>query len=467
MFSRKPPQHEFMKDSRFRKMKPHFVFNDLSDYGQDFGRMVSSHPVGVFMPSTVEMLQLFLKIASDYKIKITCRGRGNSAFGQSQVDGGVVIDLSKMDIGIEYPSDDYSSVTVPAFRTWQELTNDTIKHGKTVPVTVDNLDLTVGGTLSFAALGGTSYRCGSGADNVLSLEVLTLAGERLHCSEDENSELFNAVLSGMGQYGIMISATIPLVTMKQQVTMYNISYREMEAFLSDQKRLFDLQVFDHLKGFVRKKDDQWEYVIEAATYYDEQEDVNVSRALTQLSGDKTQQVMLYPEFINLVTGFVKLLRDAGMLDAPHPWYNILMPEGGIKEHLEKVLCVPYLTGAEPIIIYPMNREHFKRPLFMKPASETFYLLGVLYNTSFVASKDFPYQEVLDLNKALYLEAKENGGCRYAVDAIHFSEDDWAKHFEGQWDHVCALKHKHDSDHLLSTGVNIFDQADTAASRFTL
>ena len=50
--------------------------------------------------------------------------------------------------------------------------------GKTVPVTIDNLDLTVGGTLCFGALGGSSYLYGSGADNVKSIEVITLNGVR-------------------------------------------------------------------------------------------------------------------------------------------------------------------------------------------------------------------------------------------------------------------------------------------------
>jgi cytokinin dehydrogenase len=408
------------------------------------------------MPPSVEILQQFMQLASKYKIKTTCRGKGNSAYGQSQVDNGVAIDLSKMDISIEFDSENLTSVTVPAFKTWYDVAEFCMKQNKTVPVTVDNLDLTVAGTLSFGTLGGTSYLCGSGADNILSLDVVTLNGERFNCTKTENSELFNAVLCGMGQYGIIISATIPLLNAKKQANMHLISYDNPHEFLRDQKTLYDLKIFDHLKGFTRKKENNWEYVIEAVSYYDEEEDKKIADALSNLSPNQTAQSMSYWDFINMVTGLVKVLRESGKLNVPHPWYNILMPEHEIEQHLIKVLDTSYLTGTEPIIVYPMNSDHFQRPLFMKPESQTFYLLGVFYNTSFEATNNFPYQEVLERNKALYLEAKELGGCRYAVDAIPFTKDDWINHYGKEWNRVSDLKEKYDPDCLLSSGVNIFE-----------
>src|SRR3990167_1593876 len=129
--------------------------------------MISQTPLAIFTPPTVEILQQFIKIANEYQIKITCRGKGNSAYGQSQVKDGVIIDLKNMDISLKFNSNEFSSVSVPAFKTWWEVTEFSKQQNKTVPITVDNLDLTVGGTLSFGALGGASYRYGSGADNVL------------------------------------------------------------------------------------------------------------------------------------------------------------------------------------------------------------------------------------------------------------------------------------------------------------
>ena len=139
---------------------------------------MSNKPLAVFMPPTVDNLQQFLKIASRYEVKITCRGKGNSVYGQSQVNGGVIINLKNLDLALEYTANDFSEISVPAFKTWFDVTEYTKQQNKTIAVTIDNLDLTVGRTLSFAAIGGTSYRCGSGADNVISLDVVTIDGIR-------------------------------------------------------------------------------------------------------------------------------------------------------------------------------------------------------------------------------------------------------------------------------------------------
>ena len=441
---------------RFKDIRQYFKFTNPDNYKDDFGHIISHVPIAVFTPPTVEILQQYLVIASKNKTKITCRGKGNSAYGQSLVKDGVVIDLKNLEISMEYHANEFPSLTVPAFKTWGDVTEYTKKWNKTVPITVDNLDLTIGGTLSLAALGGTSYRLGCGADNVLLLDVVTMDGKRYKCSKTENKELFDAVLCGLGQFGIIISATIPLVTAKKQVNMHLLSYDNPKQFLQEQKKLYHLQIFDHLKGFVRKKGSEWEYVIEAVSYYDLCEEQSITAELKQLSpNEHTTQTMTYWEFINMVTGFVKALREAGKLDAPHPWYNVLMPDDKVEEHLAKALDSSHLTGTEPIIIYPMNSDHFQQPLFIKPDCKTFYLLGVLYNTSFEATNSFPYQEILDRNKTLYLEAKQQGGTRYPTDAIPFTEADWADHYDEKWQMVCSLKEKYDPDHLLSTGFNIF------------
>src|SRR3990167_8617716 len=189
MFSVAAQKHSFLSDARFQALKSYFFADDVARYDDDFGHLVSCKPLGILIPKTVEQLQTFLRIASEYQIKVTCRGKGNSAYGQSQVEGGVIIDLKNLDASMQFTNEN-TAVTVPAYKTWQEVTDFTLHLDKTVPVTVDNLDLSIGGTLSFGAIGGASYRNGSGADNIISLDVVTIDGERHTCSATENAELF-------------------------------------------------------------------------------------------------------------------------------------------------------------------------------------------------------------------------------------------------------------------------------------
>lgn len=446
----------FMSDPQFKDVESHLNFTITETYGEDFGGIIHHQPLAVFTPPTVEILQNFLQICTKHHIKVSCRGKGHSTYGQSQVSNGISLDLKGLDIPLAYANEDHTSLSVPSYKTWEEVITFTKEENKTVFVNVDYLRLSFGGTLSFAALGGTSFWRGSGADNVLNLDVVTMDGKRYQCSRVENPELFNAVLCGLGQYGIILKATIPLCPAFQKVAIHKITYDDMDVFLKDQKHLYDVKAFEYLKGYAQKKSNAWEYVIEAVSYYDDQEKESVAPTLVNLSSQKsTCEEMLYFDFVRQVDVFVDLLQSHGKLNVPHPWYNVLMPENKVASHLKEVLTSPYLSGVEPIVVYPMNRDHFNQPLFMKPEGQTFYLVGVLYNTSFAAQKDIPIDEILKYNKALYLKAKSDGGSRYPVDAMPFTRQDWKNHYGEKWPLVSSLKEKFDPHHLLSSGVNIF------------
>ena len=458
MFETDLPLNRLWNDYDFDLLKPCCSITESStqNYSRDFGRMLTSNPLIVFLPKTIEQLQQFVKIVSKHKIKMSCRGKGSSAYGQSLCENGVIIDLNELEIEWKISSsNEQYSLNAPACTTWAKVVELALTMNLTVPVTLDHLDLTLAGTLNFGPIGGSSYKHGAGADNILSLQVVTLDGELHTCSETENTDLFNAVLCGLGQVAIVVSVTLSLIQVKPDVSLHLLKYDDMSLFLADQKKLYDSGLLDHLKGFAHKVESKWEYVIEAANYHLEKEDKGTSEFLSSLTPDRSSnEEMSYWKFVNQVTDMVAALGEAGKLDVPHPWYNAFLPENEIAAHLMLALDNEYLTGNEPVIIYPMNAACFKKPLFVKPDCQTFYLLGILYNTSFVATTDFPFQDVLLHNKKLHIDAKARGGCRYPVDATPFTQDDWNEHFGDKWDEFCKNKQTYDPQYLLNTGMNI-------------
>lgn len=450
----------FIDEIKLKHLSPYLRTKDLHTHAGDFGKIVCHLPEGIFTPETVKQLQKFLPIAYAHDVKMTCRGKGYSSHGHSQSQGGIIIDLSRLDIPLQYTSDDHTSVLVPSFKTWLEIIEFTKLQNMTVPVVLDYLDLTLGGTLCFGAIGGSSYLRGGGVDNVLSIEVVTLDGELHICSETQNQELFNAILGGIGQFGIIVSATIPLIPAKKRVNYYRLTYDNPNDYFKDQNAIFTSKVFDHLKGSIMKNNGAWEYTIGAATYYDGEEDSSIKHHLTQLDPHSlSMETMTFYDFIYQVTNFINNLRSAGKLDYPHPWYCVFIPEHKISEHLDLALESPYHTGSDPIIVYPMDSNKFKRPLFVRPDVQncpTFYLLGILYNTSLLATPDYPYAEVLIRNQELYQVAKAVGGCRYPVDAFPFTNEDWRAHYGNKWELVRGLKLKYDPKNLLSSGVKMFE-----------
>ena len=147
-FTKLRGQIDFTKDFRYKNIREYLEFDDVSNYAKDFGCMISKRPLAVFTPRTVEILQQFLELANDYRIKVTCIGKGNSAYGQCQVPDGVIIDLKNLNIPLKFNSKECSSISIPAFKTWLEVIEFCKQQNKTIPITIDNLDLTVGGTLS-------------------------------------------------------------------------------------------------------------------------------------------------------------------------------------------------------------------------------------------------------------------------------------------------------------------------------
>ena len=134
----------------------------------DFGRMVHRTPAAVVRPRSIDDVAHTLRWANGLGCRVAPYGRGHSVWGRSQVDAGVVLDMTSLD-GIHAVAPD--RVTVDAGATWRDVLAATLPQGRTPPVLTDYLDLSVGGTLVVGGVGGTTPTFGMQCDNVLILLV--------------------------------------------------------------------------------------------------------------------------------------------------------------------------------------------------------------------------------------------------------------------------------------------------------
>jgi cytokinin dehydrogenase len=231
----------------------------------DFGHIIRRQPLAVLKPGSIEDIVRLIRFARQFKIRVAARGQGHSCYGQSQVEAGVVMDLSTLNRIYAINSD---RVEVDAGVLWSQLLRATLPQGLTPPVLTDYLELSIGGTLSVGGIGGASHRYGVQIDNVFSLQVVTGEGKLETCSPYQNRELFQAVLAGLGQCGIIVRATIRLIPAATEARVFQLFYDKLTDFTADQTLLISDRRFQYVEGQIVPRDGGgWRYLLEAASFY--------------------------------------------------------------------------------------------------------------------------------------------------------------------------------------------------------
>ncbi|XWS25829.1 hypothetical protein CRYUN_Cryun27aG0100700 [Craigia yunnanensis] len=241
--------------------------SDVETASLDFGLLTRVEPLAVLHPASAQDIAQLVKAAygSNYRFTVSARGHGHSINGQAQTTNGVVIQMSgSKGSGLASAGKPPQTrvwsreryVDVWGGELWIDVLRSTLEYGLAPKSWTDYLYLSVGGTLSNAGISGQAFNHGPQISNVYELDVVTGKGELLTCSDEQNSELFHAVLGGLGQFGIITRARIFLEPAPQRVRWIRVLYSNFSAFTRDQEYLISLhaqpasQKFDYVEGFV-------------------------------------------------------------------------------------------------------------------------------------------------------------------------------------------------------------------------
>src|SRR6266852_9823173 len=198
----------------------------------DQSNLYHSVSAAVLRPGSVQDVVKMVQYANRHSLKVATRGQAHSQYGQTQADGGIVVDSRTLHaVRVIAPV----SADVQAGALWAEVATTTLAKGlapRVFPATC--MTLSVGGTLNVGGLGSTSQSYGAIVDNVLELDVVTGDGRLMTCSPDRDSELFNMVLAGLGQCGIIVGARIRLIPAPSHVMLQTLTYANPEQYLADQ-----------------------------------------------------------------------------------------------------------------------------------------------------------------------------------------------------------------------------------------
>ena len=111
-----------------------------------------------------------------------------------------------------------------------------------------------------------------------------------------------------------------------------------------------------------------------------------------------------------------------------------------------------------VLILPQRRGSLNAPLMRVPDAspdEFVYLFDILTSAPLPGANAAFTQKMLARNRRLYDRAVAQGGTRYPIGAIEFSQADWVQHFGPRWPAFLAAKQTYDPDGILNAGAGIF------------
>lgn len=179
-----------------------------------FNAMINKRPGVIAQCANVEDVIRAVQFGRSLGLEIAVRGGGHSVAGKGLTNGGIVIDMRRMnDVSVDSKA---GTATVGGGAVMSDLDRATEPYGLA----------TTGGRVSTTGVGGYTLGGGDGwlarkmglaCDNLLSAQLVTADGSIVHASNDENPELFWALHGGGGNFGVATTFTfrlhkLPLVT---------------------------------------------------------------------------------------------------------------------------------------------------------------------------------------------------------------------------------------------------------------
>ncbi|KAG9457372.1 hypothetical protein H6P81_001880 [Aristolochia fimbriata] len=468
--------------------------NDI--YSTDFGGIhkAAAPPLAVLRPASVDDIARLLRTASrSPRLTVAARGKGHSIHGQATAPRGVVVEMGAM-AAVEVRDDGCADVAGGAL--WEDVLAACLGRGLAPRSWTDYLGLTVGGTLSNAGISGQAFRYGPQTENVTELEVVTGKGDVVLCSPSHNSDLFFAVLGGLGQFGIITRARVRLHHAPLKVRWIRLVYADFDEFVADAESLVThppSESLDYVEGFAFVNSDDpvngWDsvplgppqrldptaipshagptlYCLELAlhVHHPAQDGPTTDEVVTEtLRGLRFIRRLRfstevgYEEFLLRVKRAEKAAKASGIWETPHPWLNLLVSKRDIRAFDGAVFKGILRRGVGgPMLVYPLLRSKWdgRTSAAVPESSEIFYLVALLRFTAAAVGAE----EMVAQNEEI-LEWCRAKGVDFKVYLPHYrSEEEWRRHFgRHKWERFVERKARYDPYAVLAPGQGIFSR----------
>lgn len=202
-----------MKDKRLKELLPDSLktiatFSDDANYNNlKSSYMKKGSPLLILMAETEKNVQESIRYVQsvnetiDAALPLSIRSGGHGMSGASTNNGGVIIDVSKMN-QVEVIDEEKQLVRVQAGADWGRVAVTIAPHD--FVITSGNFgDVGVGGLAGSGGIGYFIRSQGLTIDHIQSATLISASGEVIQASKTENPEIFWGIKGGGSQLGII------------------------------------------------------------------------------------------------------------------------------------------------------------------------------------------------------------------------------------------------------------------------
>jgi FAD/FMN-containing dehydrogenase len=175
---------------------------------ENFGHSLNA-PAYFIQPRVTDDIHSAFELAKKQGLTVTARGAGRSYNDAALNGGGIVLDMSAMNLILAWnPTTGVvrAEPGVTLEQLWQKVEPD----GWWPPVVSGTMKTTMGGCLSANIHGKNNFKMGTFGEHVIEFTAILPTGAEVTCSPKTNADLFYAMISGYGMLGIFTSVTLQM-----------------------------------------------------------------------------------------------------------------------------------------------------------------------------------------------------------------------------------------------------------------